>query len=163
MVEEFTMDDRLNIAELTAWVYKRHPNGFESKTVTPKMRENNRKYSLRWGRKHRLSVALSGNMRHSLRGNKAGNHWETLVNYTVTDLRKHLEKQFTDGMTWDNYGKWHIDHITPISAFSFDKPSDMDFKRCWALSNLRPLWAKENRQKLNKIIKPFQPCIKGLV
>jgi hypothetical protein len=154
------MEDRLNVAELTAWVYARHPEGFK---VSEKTKEYNRRCSLRWGRKNRLSVAFSGNMRHSLKGNKSGNHWETLVNYTVTDLRKHLEKQFNDGMTWDNYGKWHIDHITPVSAFNFDKPSDMDFKRCWALSNLRPLWAKENHQKINKIIKPFQPSIKGLV
>lgn len=56
-------------------------------------------------------------------------------------------------MTWDNYGTyWHIDHIRPISSFSFETYYDPDFKICWALENLQPLEAKANRLKSNKII-----------
>jgi hypothetical protein len=47
----------------------------------------------------------------------------------------------------------------PITAFNFNTPEDIDFKRCWALSNLQPLWARDNLSKQNKLIKPFQPSL----
>ena len=107
----------------------------------------------------RLNGSLTSAINQSLKGNKKGKHWEQLVGYTLEQLKKYIEKQFTEGMTWENYGKygWHIDHIIPISAFNFEKSEDADFKRCWALKNLQPLWAKENISKGNKLKKPFQP------
>jgi len=64
----------------------------------------------------------------------------------------HLESQFKPGMNWENYGKygWHIDHIRPQSWFKFESKNDPEFKICWALSNLQPLWAKENSFKGNR-------------
>lgn len=72
---------------------------------------------------------------------------ERLLGYSLTDLRGHLERQFTKGMTWARFlaGEIHIDHITPQAAFDLSKPAE--WVQCWALPNLRPLWAKENRQK----------------
>ena len=64
----------------------------------------------------------------------------------------HLEKQFLSGMTWDNYGDWHIDHIIPKSSFKYASFEDPEFRECWSLSNLRPLWGKENIQKSDKIL-----------
>jgi hypothetical protein len=110
--------------------------------------------------KRKLSGGISRDIRKSIYGNKGGRHWEDLVGYTYKQLRKHLENQFTEGMNWNNYGAWHIDHIIPISAFHFTTIDDIDFKRCWALSNLRPLWADENIAKGKKLIKPFQPSLK---
>lgn len=111
--------------------------------------------------KFKLSCNMRGAIGASLRGNKNGRHWEDLVGYTLDDLKKHLEKQFKDGMNWDNYGKngWHIDHKIPISAFNFTKPEHRDFKRCWALSNLQSLWAIDNMVKHNKLTKHFQPSL----
>lgn len=83
-------------------------------------------------------------------GKKGGLSWEKLVGYTIKELRCHLEKQFTLEMTWDNYGSyWHIDHIKPISLFKYTTPEDPEFKKCWALENLQPLEASENRRKNN--------------
>jgi hypothetical protein len=64
-------------------------------------------------------------------------------------------------MSWENYGKytWHIDHITPVAAFNYDNPECLDFKKCWALSNLQPLEAKKNHSKKDKIVSPFQPSL----
>jgi len=62
-------------------------------------------------------------------------------------------------MTWDNYGKWHIDHIVPIKVHNFSKVEDEDFKRCWALKNLQPLWGYENISKGAKIESHFQPML----
>lgn len=82
-----------------------------------------------------------------------------LTGYTVAELMGHIEGKFTAGMRWDNYGEWHIDHIIPIDAFNFENYGDMDFKRCWALKNLQPMWAKENQSKGNKLKHPFQPSL----
>lgn len=62
-------------------------------------------------------------------------------------LRQHIERQFVDGMTWDafNQGDIHIDHIIPKAAFDL---SDFEqWRKCWCMSNLRPLWAKDNVSK----------------
>jgi hypothetical protein len=55
-------------------------------------------------------------------------------------------------MTWMNYGEWHIDHILPIDSFNFQSYEDYQFKECWSLENLQPLWAIDNIRKGNKII-----------
>jgi hypothetical protein len=110
----------------------------------------------------KLNSNISRAVRSSLRNNsKSGRRWEFLVGYTVDELRNHLSRLFQPGMTWENYGNhgWHIDHIIPVSRFNFETPEDLDFKRCWGLNNLQPLWAKENRMKRDKLNKPFQPAL----
>ena len=109
--------------------------------------------------KHRLNIGISALIRISLHNNKNGHHWESLVGYTLKKLITHLEKQFTDGMSWENYGKWHIDHKIPLSAHNFTSPEHTDFKKAWALKNLQPMWAKENISKGAKLTKPFQPSL----
>ena len=90
-------------------------------------------------------------------GSKGRRSWKTLVDFTVDDLIKHLEKKFQPNMSWENYGEWHIDHIIPISAFNFSDAEHGDFKKCWCLDNLQPMWASENFSKGNKLDKHFQP------
>lgn len=82
-----------------------------------------------------------------------------LVGYSVDELMMHLEKRFEPGMSWDNYGEWHMDHRIPKTAFNYETVDDIDFKRCWALENLRPMWAKENMRKGAKLDAPFQPSL----
>jgi hypothetical protein len=86
---------------------------------------------------------------------KNGCHWETLVGYKVEELKKHLESLFTEGMNWENYGygkdKWCIDHKKPIISFHYDNFEHPDFKKCWALKNLQPMWCLENFSKGAKI------------
>ena len=101
--------------------------------------------------KNRLSSNISTLIYYSLKGNKKSNHWEDLVGYTLQDLMAHLENQFKEDMKWNNYGKWHIDHILPISSFNFNSYENKEFKQCWALKNLQPLWASENKSKGAKI------------
>jgi uncharacterized protein (DUF2249 family) len=72
-----------------------------------------------------------------------------LLDCTPPELVDHLEKQFTEGMSWDNWGKgkdcWNIDHIKPLA--SFDMLDEDDLKECWHYTNLQPLWEMENLQK----------------
>jgi len=58
--------------------------------------------------------------------------------------------QFRPGMSWENYGEWHIDHRVPIAAFKFSSPLDPGFRACWRLTNLRPLWRVDNQIKSAK-------------
>jgi hypothetical protein len=70
-----------------------------------------------------------------------------LLGYTIEDLMNHLEQQFTSGMTWDNYGEWHVDHKKPMTLFEFASTDDEGFKECWSLNNLQPLWGNDNLSK----------------
>jgi len=106
------------------------------------------KADLKFNLGHRMRTAINT----SLRGCKKGRHWENLVGYTFDDLLKRLNKTMPEGYTWDNYlnSELHIDHIIPISKFNFTTSRDADFKRCWALDNLRLLPAEENLRKGNR-------------
>lgn len=112
--------------------------------------------------KYSLNRRIGSAIWKSLKGNKSGRCWETLVDYTVEDLRKRLEKTMPKGYTWQDYinGKLHIDHIIPTSVFNFAKPEHIDFKKSWALENLQLLPAEENYQKNNKLEQPFQPSLR---
>jgi len=107
----------------------------------------------------RLNSNIHKGVSTDLKGVKSRRKWQSLVGYTLQDLRKHLEEQFAKGMTWDNYGEWHVDHKIPLAAHNFVSPEDLDFKRAWALKNLQPLWAHDNSVKHTKIDKPFQPSL----
>lgn len=78
-------------------------------------------------------------------GTKKQGHTIDMLGYSALDLKLHIEKQFYPGMTWDNHGDWHIDHIHPVTKFDINE----DVKIVCALENLQPLWAFDNRSKYN--------------
>jgi hypothetical protein len=70
------------------------------------------------------------------------------IGYTFKELAIHLEKQFDSNMTWENYATyWEIDHVIPQSDLPYMSYDDENFKKCWALSNLRPLEKHINRSE----------------
>ena len=79
-------------------------------------------------------------------------HYFDVLPYSQEELIQHLENQFTDDLTWDNYGEWHLDHIIPISSFNIQEMGDEEFIKCWSLENLQPLWGEENIRKSNSIL-----------
>lgn len=99
----------------------------------------------------KISAHFSTLIHRALGKAKAGRSWKTFVDYSLEELMAHLERQFLPGMTWKNKGDWHIDHIMPRSSFEYSSPDDPEFKKCWSLSNLQPLWAVDNIRKNAKI------------
>jgi hypothetical protein len=71
-----------------------------------------------------------------------------LVGGTPEIIKEHLESQFTDGMSWDNHGEWHIDHKIPLSSAKTEE----EVYQLAHYSNLQPLWAEENLKKSNKLL-----------
>lgn len=137
----------------------RHANVERVRELTRNMRKRNRaKYlaskKVFYGRvkqdptrllNHRMGRLLYASLRLK-GGGKNKTSWQKLVGYTPEKLRSHLEAKFTKGMDWTAFlrGEIHVDHIVPISWFKYDSVEHSEFKKCWALNNLQPLWARDN-------------------
>lgn len=93
-----------------------------------------------------VRAGITGSLRRKA-GRKGKSKTFDALCYTVTQLIEHLERQFVRGMSWDNYGEWHVDHILPVASFNYDTTDDPEFRAAWALSNLRPLWKTDNLVK----------------
>ena len=78
---------------------------------------------------------------------KNGSSTVDFIGCSIDELKLHLEKQFADGMNWENYGYhgWHVDHIRPCCSFDLTDPEQQ--KECFHYTNLQPLWAKDNMSK----------------
>ena len=77
-----------------------------------------------------------------------------LLGCSIEELKKHLETQFTSGMTWDNHGKghskWNIDHIKPCNSFDLSDSKQQEI--CFHYTNLQALWSLDNIRKSDKIL-----------
>ena len=100
----------------------------------------------------RIADTISAQIRHALKGNKAGRRWESLVGYTVHALAAHLKTTLPAGFMWDDYvsGNLEIDHIRPVCAHDLSQSSAI--KQCWALTNLRLLTPDENNRKNGRLL-----------
>ncbi len=133
-------------------IYKKaQENGYYKKY---QRKDSIKSYSQKWHMNkynndstYKLNNLMSKRIYFVLRNGKNYKSWKDLVGYDVTTLKKHLEKKFKKGMNWNNLGKWHIDHIIPVSLWKFKTYNDREFKQCWSLCNLQPLWAHENQKK----------------
>ena len=99
---------------------------------------------------YKLKINLRRRVLHALKGVKKNK--STLKLLGVKDIEfvwNHLEKSFKLGMTRQNHGKWHIDHIIPCVSFDLTKPEEQ--AKCFHYTNLQPLWASENLAKGSKI------------
>lgn len=72
--------------------------------------------------------------------------FEEYIGCTKEELEKHIESQFTEGMTWDNHGEWHVDHILPLSLTE----NEQQIYELCHYKNLRPMWGRQNESKNNK-------------
>lgn len=120
--------------------------------VADRLNEYSRNY-VRERRKRDKLYALRTNIRGRFRYElaKRGETKQIKANKylgcTWLELREYLESQFANGMTWDNYGEWHVDHIVPLAIA---ENREQLIKLCH-YSNLRPLWAFDNISKGAKL------------
>jgi len=159
-MKQYRIDHKERIAEsskirYSEWIKK---NKEYRKKYNNKYQIKRYKIDIKFNLNHKISTAI----RLSLKGNKNGRYWESLVGYTLNKLFKHLKKTMPKNYCWNDFlqGRLHIDHIIPKSVFNYTQPEHIDFKRCWALKNLQLLPAEENYKKNNKIYKSFQPALK---
>lgn len=111
-----------------------------------KMREYNRnKYKN--DVQYRLGILLRSRLRNVLRRCYLNSKCSAVQNLgcTIPEFKAYLESKFAAGMTWDNQGKWHIDHIKPL--VSFDLTNAVEQKMACHYTNLQPLWAADNLRK----------------
>jgi len=116
--------------------------------------------------KHNLSVDIEFKIRKAIRvrlhgvikRGKAGSAVKDL-GCTIAELKRHIESQFQEGMTWDNWSQhgWHIDHIIPLS--SFDLTDREQFLKACHYTNLQPLWSEDNHSKKDRLdwVKSLRP------
>jgi hypothetical protein len=83
-----------------------------------------------------------------LRGFKKQSRTEKMLGCTFKQFTKHIEKQFADGMSWDNRGEWHLDHIIPLSCATTVE----GLEKLSRYTNIRPLWAADNLLKSNNLV-----------
>lgn len=103
----------------------------------------------------RTEIKIARNIRNRVwyaikRGCKAGSAVRDL-GCSVEGFKAYITGMFLPGMSWDNYGEWHLDHIFPVSSFDLTKRSE--FVRACHYSNYQPLWEKDNLSKSTKV-----PC-----
>ena len=109
----------------------------------------------------KIRVVISSAIRKSIKNNGSVKKGSSLAHllYTMVELKDHIESQFEPWMSWNNWNQynpetwddndistwcWNLDHIIPASTFTYTSMEDPAFRDCWALSNLRPLSAKQN-------------------
>jgi len=78
----------------------------------------------------------------------------SLLGCSFEFAKSYIEARFLPGMTWDNQGKWQIDHIRPCASFDLTDPDQQ--RQCFHYSNLQPLWATDNRKKWHYMPPTFQ-------
>lgn len=100
---------------------------------------------------YKLSLNLRNRLYMAIRRNYKSGSAVADLGCSVADLKLYLESKFTPGMTWDTWGPkgWHIDHITPLSAFDLRNRDQL--KTACHFSNLQPMWARDNISKGNRL------------
>lgn len=111
--------------------------------------QNHRKRRMKSDPVYAIKERVRCLIKESVRKSSARKYTKTaeILGCSVVELREHIERQFLRGMSWENMGEWHIDHIVPISSAS----SEEEVIALNHHTNLRPLWARENLRKSNKM------------
>lgn len=119
-----------------------------NKNRIAKTRQTYRKNRKKYDPNFKLICNLRRRIHSILDGKSKSQSTIKLLGCSIEKFKIHLEQQFTKGMTWKNYGKWHIDHIIPLSSAK----NQQQIEKLFHYSNCQPLWAKDNLKKHNKIL-----------
>ena len=99
----------------------------------------------------KLKCILRTRVGKVLREQKIKKNFKTmdLLGESPAFVKDYLASKFTEGMSWENHGAWHIDHRRPCCSFDLTNPEEQ--KKCFHYTNLQPLWAKDNLEKGGRI------------
>lgn len=123
---------------------KRYNTSEKARTLS----RERQKFRLKNDIQFKLARALRSRLKSAVKkGCKSGSAVRDL-GCSIVELKIHLENKFQEGMSWENHGKWHIDHIKPLT--SFDLTDREQLLRACNYTNLQPLWASDNIRKYNK-------------
>jgi hypothetical protein len=103
------------------------------------------KNKLKTDHNYKLIHTIRVRIKDVLRGHSKSDSTINMLGCTIEELWKHLESKFKPGMTKENHGKWHVDHIIPCAIFDLSKPEEQI--KCFHYTNLQPLWAIDNIRK----------------
>ena len=112
---------------------------------------------------YRLTHNLRSRVRDALNGKTKSASTIKLLGCEPEFAIAHIESQFLSGMSWDNYGEWHVDHITPCAAFNMEIEEHQ--YQCFHYTNLQPLWAKQNLLKNDRITEwnhTYEACLERI-
>lgn len=115
-------------------------NSTEKKAYIAQYRKSNTLY----GMAHRVRTLINTGLKK--RGYGKRSKTNDILGCSYSEFVAHIERQFTEGMNWDNRASWHIDHIVPVSSAA----NEAELLKLNHFSNLRPLWAADNLRKSNK-------------
>ena len=119
-------------------------------------RSERRKALWRTSPNFRLADLLRSRLAYSLRNKSKRGSAVTLLGCSLDDAIAHIESRFEEGMSWGNWGEWHVDHIRPLASFNLEDPADLAMACNY--TNLQPLWAKDNLAKGDRIsLQQFLP------
>lgn len=145
--KEYHIENREKILEKKS-IYRKIPENRErnKKYIKKYKIENKEKYYAYRKRNHHIIVWRNMLYRTLVHlGTEKEGDTKEMLGYSAVQLKHHIEKQFLEGMSWENHGEWEIDHIKPLTKFDmFSDVSEVN-----ALSNLQPLWKDVNREKYN--------------
>ncbi len=133
----------------------------EKTSITRRKYKNSKRKDPVFKLRHNISIIVNSALK-SNNSSKKGKSIIKYLPYSINELKLHLESQFESWMNWENWGryivkswddkdpktwKWQIDHIVPQSLLPYSSMEEVNFKKCWALTNLRPYSAKQNIQE----------------
>lgn len=98
----------------------------------------------------KLSHYLRRRMNSAIKRNQKNGSAVSDLGCTIQFFKTHIESKFLNGMTWNNHGEWHLDHIRPLASFDFSDRNQ--FLQAAHYTNYQPLWAKDNLCKGASII-----------
>ena len=127
-------------------LHKKKPEVIERRAILGRQHYHNNPFI-------RLNDNFKNQIYRSIRDNKGGRHWETLVDFTFEEYLTHLQNLLPSNKTINDLGyNFQVDHIIPKSLFNFSSYADYEFKLCWSLKNLQPLEGFKNQSKNDRYI-----------
>lgn len=153
-----TADGYSNKCKQCTKEYRKHYNKFNKQNILEYNIKYNKTYNKKWGKDNIHVIKWRAMLKRCIKHNKIEKKLKTeeILGYSYVEFKHHIESQFTEGMEWDNI---HIDHKIPLTWFSPDTPLYIVNH----LSNIQPLFVKENISKLNRFSHPVDGAYYSLV